>query len=115
MQKRQQFSRLRGAQVAVGGVVLFALIAFSYSLEVAAVLCGAMLVAFGLQFHLLHSLLNFFRRSSASSSDLVLGATSVGGAVLLLSLGHALVLSLWFAIWFVLDAVVLRFRSPKDA
>jgi hypothetical protein len=88
---------------------LFVLIAWQVDFVVASTILAAGICGYLLEFYTLRVAIAMMRRRKPDVLSIGYGATGILGSVALVYFGFALVLALGFGLWFVLDAVILRF------
>ncbi|MBV6417521.1 MAG: hypothetical protein CMLOHMNK_02251 [Steroidobacteraceae bacterium] len=94
----------------IGGLAaFFILVAWQADFVVASAVLAAGISGYLLQFYALRVAVALIRRRKPDALSIGYGAIGVFGSAALNYFGFALVLGLGFGLWFVLDAVVLRF------
>ena len=102
---RNRFS----ARALAASAVLFALVTWQVDFVVAIAVLAAGISGYLLQFYTLRVSIALMRRDLPDALSVGYAATGLLGSVALIYFGFALVLGLSLGLWFIVDAVVLRF------
>jgi hypothetical protein len=108
---RAQFPRLdtNSVQVAIGVVLLFALVSWKYNPRVAAIFIGGALIGNFAEFYLFRLLICLGGRRKPTRTEIILGALALVGGATFVYFGLSILLLMFIGLWFLLDALVLKF------
>jgi hypothetical protein len=97
-------------RLAVYAALLFAVGAWGYGVSTAALVMACFFAAYVTEFHLFRCAAALLRRQSVSTRVVALVLLGVAADVALIYFGFGLLLGMWFGIWLLIDALVLRFK-----
>jgi hypothetical protein len=102
--------KLKALQYLAGIAIIFVIVAFKASVEVAAwfVICGV--IGYLNAFYVVRLLISLIGRKKSSRTGMVIAIGSIAVSAAIVYFGYGLVLSLTTACFVFIDAVVLRFK-----
>ncbi len=90
--------------------MLFAIVSWRYSARVAGVVIGGAVIGYFVEFHLFRVLICLGGRRKPTRLEILLGTLGVIGGAAFVYCGLSVLLLMFIAMWFIIDAVALRFR-----
>jgi hypothetical protein len=99
----------RANRIALYIAVFFAIVSWRYGARVAGIVIGGGFIGYLIEFHLFRALIRFGGRRRPKGVEILLGTLGAIGGAAFVYYGLSVFLLGFIAMWFIVDAVALRF------